>query len=130
MEAESREIKRRCVVSARIGRRKQLQNMFKWREVSVDGDIYTLRTTRASAVRGDHVRNECNQLEVKFVTFKSRTEVLQSQDGTLIDLCGATLLYRSPAGIEGAPTRHDLDELLSRLNGSKPQCPVNLMTLG
>ena len=44
----------------------QLQNMFKWREVSVDGDIYTLRTTRASATRGDHVRNECNELEVGF----------------------------------------------------------------
>lgn len=52
------------------------------------------------------------------------------QDGTLLDLCGATLLYRSPEGVSNAPTNADLEALLHQLNASKPQCPVNLMTLG
>jgi pellino protein len=48
----------------------------------------------------------------------------------LIDLCGATLMYRSPAGIANAPTVDDLEILLNQMNATKPQCPVNLMTLG
>uniref|UniRef100_A0A914URN1 Pellino n=1 Tax=Plectus sambesii TaxID=2011161 RepID=A0A914URN1_9BILA len=32
--------------------------MYVWREVSVDGDIYTLRETRSSSTRGDRVRDE------------------------------------------------------------------------
>lgn len=58
------------------------KEMYVWREVSVDGDIYSLRETRSSTKRGDLIHEETNQL----------------QDGTLIDLCGATLLWRSSEG--------------------------------
>ncbi|TKR57435.1 hypothetical protein L596_030702 [Steinernema carpocapsae] len=58
------------------------RKMYVWREVSVDGDIFTLRETRSSTKRGEMIPHETNQL----------------QDGTLIDLCGATLLWRSADG--------------------------------
>lgn len=61
--------------------------MYVWREVSVDGDLYTLRETRSTPVRGEWVECESNLL----------------QDGTLIDLCGATLLFRSATGLESSP---------------------------
>lgn len=63
--------------------------MYVWHEVSVDGDIYTLRETRSSPIRGEKVDSETNVL----------------QDGTLIDLCGATLLYRSAEGLSRSPVR-------------------------
>uniref|UniRef100_A0A914VFQ2 Uncharacterized protein n=1 Tax=Plectus sambesii TaxID=2011161 RepID=A0A914VFQ2_9BILA len=87
--------------------------MYVWREVSVDGDIYTLRETRSSSTRGDRVRDETNQL----------------QDGTLIDLCGATLLWRTAEGLSQSPCRSELELRLDELNAGKPQCPVNLNTL-
>lgn len=40
--------------------------MFIWREVSVDGDIYSLRETRSSIKRGELIPNETNQLQVIF----------------------------------------------------------------
>lgn len=39
--------------------------MYVWREVSVDGDIYSLRETRSSTKRGELVADETNQLQVK-----------------------------------------------------------------
>uniref|UniRef100_A0A915J8T8 Pellino n=1 Tax=Romanomermis culicivorax TaxID=13658 RepID=A0A915J8T8_ROMCU len=87
--------------------------MYAWREVSVDGDVYTLRKTRSSPTRGEKVDNESNIL----------------RDGTLIDLCGATLLFRSANGLACSPTREDLDQTLDRLNAGRPVCPVNLNTL-
>lgn len=62
----------------------ETRKMYTWREVSVDGDIFTLRETRSSTKRGSLVIDETNQL----------------QDGTLIDLCGATLLWRSADGLQ------------------------------
>lgn len=88
-------------------------SMYAWREVSVDGDVYTLRKTRSSPARGEKVENESNIL----------------RDGTLIDLCGATLLFRSADGLACSPTREDLDQTLDRLNAGRPVCPVNLNTL-
>ncbi|VDK57517.1 unnamed protein product, partial [Cylicostephanus goldi] len=87
--------------------------MYVWREVSVDGDIYTLRETRSSSARGALVPEETNML----------------QDGTLIDLCGATLLWRTADGLRKSPTAQELEMALDRLNAGKPQCPVNLNTL-
>ncbi|PNF25734.1 E3 ubiquitin-protein ligase pellino-like protein 1, partial [Cryptotermes secundus] len=55
------------------------------------------------------------------------TNVLQ--DGTLIDLCGATLLWRSHEGLEKSPTKHHLETLIDELNAGRPQCPVGLNTL-
>jgi len=87
--------------------------MYVWREVSVDGDIYSLRETRSSTKRGELVPEETNQL----------------QDGTLIDLCGATLLWRSGTALNNRPSKDELDRRLDELNAGKPQCPVNLNTL-
>ena len=42
--------------------------MYVWREVSVDGDIYSLRETRSSMQRGAIVLGETNELQV-FVAF-------------------------------------------------------------
>uniref|UniRef100_A0A0K0CUY0 Pellino n=1 Tax=Angiostrongylus cantonensis TaxID=6313 RepID=A0A0K0CUY0_ANGCA len=90
-----------------------LPSMYVWREVSVDGDIYTLRETRSSNTRGKLVPEETNML----------------QDGSLIDLCGATLLWRTADGLRKSPTAQELEMALDRLNAGKPQCPVNLNTL-
>lgn len=87
--------------------------MYVWREVSVDGDIYSLRETRSSTKRGEVIHEETNQL----------------QDGTLIDLCGATLLWRSHEGLQNSPSFEELQMRLDELNAGKPQCPVNLNTL-
>ncbi|VDD91706.1 unnamed protein product [Enterobius vermicularis] len=89
------------------------RKMYLWREVSVDGDIYNLRKARSSTTRGDLVRDETNQL----------------QDGTLIDLCGATLLWRTQKGLLNSPSRDDLEQALEALNAGRPQCPVSLNTL-
>ena len=55
-----------------------------WREISVGGCVFGLRESRSAAVQGPPVPSE--------------TSVLV--DGTLIDLCGATLLWRSAEGKE------------------------------
>ena len=47
------------------------------------------------------------------------------QDGTLVDLCGATLLWRSADGLSRSPTRHDLERMVDQLNAGRPQCPVS-----
>ncbi|VIO98815.1 Uncharacterized protein BM_BM3561 [Brugia malayi] len=87
--------------------------MFVWREVSVDGDIYNIRETRSSTKRGELLAGETNEL----------------QDGTLIDLCGATLLWRTAEGLTKSPCRSELESRLNEINAGKPQCPVNLNTL-
>ncbi|KAK0409641.1 hypothetical protein QR680_004669 [Steinernema hermaphroditum] len=89
------------------------RKMYVWREVSVDGDIYSLRETRSSTKRGELITHETHQL----------------QDGTLIDLCGATLLWRSADGLAKSPSKAELEHRLDELNAGKPQCPVNLNTL-
>lgn len=50
-------------------------------------------------------------------------------DGTLIDLCGATLLWRSAEGLSRTPTPKHLEVLRRELNAARPQCPVGLHTL-
>ena len=49
--------------------------------------MYVLRESRSSSQRGMKVDDEDNRL----------------QDGTLIDLCGATLLWRSAEGLAQSP---------------------------
>ncbi len=53
-----------------------------WREISVGGKVFGLRESRSAASQGPPVTTEDNVLV----------------DGTLIDLCGATLLWRSAEG--------------------------------
>lgn len=84
-----------------------------WREVSVDGGIYAIRESRSAAQKGTRIEDETNIL----------------QDGTLIDLCGATLLWRSVDGFKASPTKKLLEEKVDMLNATRPQCPVGLNTL-
>lgn len=84
-----------------------------WREVSVDGGIYAIRESRSAAQKGVRIEDESNVL----------------QDGTLIDLCGATLLWRSVEGFKSSPTKKSLEEKIDMLNATRPQCPVGLNTL-
>ncbi|XP_069036586.1 E3 ubiquitin-protein ligase pellino homolog 1-like isoform X2 [Lepisosteus oculatus] len=75
-----------------------------WREISVCGNVYALRETRSAQQRG-------------------------RLDGSLIDLCGATLLWRTPAGLRHTPTLKQLESLRQELNAARPQCPVGFNTL-
>lgn len=84
-----------------------------WREVSVDGGIYAIRESRSATQKGKRIEGETNIL----------------QDGTLIDLCGATLLWRSVDGFRSSPTKKTLEEKIDMLNALRPQCPVGLNTL-
>ncbi|XP_074087103.1 E3 ubiquitin-protein ligase pellino homolog 3 isoform X4 [Macrotis lagotis] len=84
-----------------------------WREISVCGNVYTLRDSRSAQQRGKLVENESNVL----------------RDGSLIDLCGATLLWRTPAGLLRAPTLKQLEAQRQEANAARPQCPVGLSTL-
>ncbi|KAI5609606.1 E3 ubiquitin-protein ligase pellino-like 1-like [Silurus asotus] len=84
-----------------------------WREISVCGNVFALRETRSAQQRGKLVDNESNTL----------------QDGSLIDLCGATLLWRSPSGLRRTPTLKQLESLRQELNAARPQCPVGFNTL-
>ncbi|XP_022668130.1 uncharacterized protein LOC111253252 isoform X3 [Varroa destructor] len=65
-----------------------------WREVSVAGGVYGLRESRAARRAGPRIAGEKNVL----------------YDGALIDLCGATLLFRSARGLRNSPTRAELLE--------------------
>ncbi|XP_053553308.1 E3 ubiquitin-protein ligase pellino homolog 2 isoform X2 [Bombina bombina] len=84
-----------------------------WREISVCGDVYTLRETRSAQQRGKLVENESNIL----------------QDGSLVDLCGATLLWRTADGLFHTPTQKHIEALRQEINAARPQCPVGLNTL-
>ncbi|XP_069681572.1 protein pellino isoform X3 [Periplaneta americana] len=84
-----------------------------WREVSVGGGVFSLRESRSAQQKGLVVDDETNDL----------------QDGTLIDLCGATLLWRSAEGLAKSPTKHHLETMIDELNAGRPQCPVGLNTL-
>ncbi|KAL6490470.1 E3 ubiquitin-protein ligase pellino homolog 1 [Colossoma macropomum] len=84
-----------------------------WREISVCGNVFALRETRSAQQRGKLVENESNML----------------QDGSLIDLCGATLLWRTPDGLRRTPTLKQLESLRQELNAARPQCPVGFNTL-
>ncbi|KAM6961400.1 E3 ubiquitin-protein ligase pellino homolog 2 [Aplochiton taeniatus] len=84
-----------------------------WREISVCGDVYTLRETRSAQSPGKLVESESNVLK----------------DGSLVDLCGATLLWRTADGLFHTPTQKHLEALRQEINAQRPQCPVGLNTL-
>ncbi|KAL3873665.1 hypothetical protein ACJMK2_036777 [Sinanodonta woodiana] len=84
-----------------------------WREISVGGAVYALRESRSTPHKSNQVLDEDNILH----------------DGTLIDLCGATLLWRSALGLITSPSEHEFEHLIEELNAGRPQCPVGLMTL-
>uniref|UniRef100_A0A4W6E8T2 Pellino E3 ubiquitin protein ligase 1a n=1 Tax=Lates calcarifer TaxID=8187 RepID=A0A4W6E8T2_LATCA len=84
-----------------------------WREISVCGNVFMLRETRSAQQRGKMVASESNELV----------------DGSLIDLCGATLLWRTAEGLAHTPTVKHLEALRQELNAGRPQCPVGFNTL-
>uniref|UniRef100_A0A8C0J3X6 Pellino E3 ubiquitin protein ligase family member 2 n=1 Tax=Chelonoidis abingdonii TaxID=106734 RepID=A0A8C0J3X6_CHEAB len=61
------------------------------------------------------------------VRLKNETNILQ--DGSLIDLCGATLLWRTADGLFHTPTQKHIEALRQEINAARPQCPVGLNTL-
>ncbi|XP_044304666.1 E3 ubiquitin-protein ligase pellino homolog 3 isoform X1 [Varanus komodoensis] len=84
-----------------------------WREISVCGNVYALRDSRSAQQRGKLVESESNVL----------------RDGSLIDLCGATLLWRTSGGLLRTPTLQQLEALRQEVNAARPQCPVGFGTL-
>ncbi|OQV18740.1 Protein pellino [Hypsibius exemplaris] len=84
-----------------------------WLEVSVRGAMLSLRSSRSAKQRGQPLVSDSNVL----------------RDGSLIDLCGVTLLYRTKEGLDQSPTSRELDDRLACLNADRPQCPVGMNTL-
>eukprot|EP00795_Rhopilema_esculentum_P011034 gene11034-19879_t len=84
-----------------------------WREVSVAGDVYSLRQTRSAKEKGQRITTDNNTLK----------------DGTMVDLCGVVLLFRTVEGLEKAPTVEELIKKRDDINAKRPQCPVGLMTI-
>lgn len=82
-----------------------------WRECSVGGDVFSLRESRSAQQKGQPVcsfiRNDffwnVHQEFSHFLWFQIYDESNILQDGTLIDLCGATLLWRSSEGLQHSP---------------------------
>ena len=58
-------------------------------QVSVRGAVLALRVSRSAKQRGSAMPNDSNVL----------------RDGSLIDLCGVTLLYRTKEGLSHSPVR-------------------------
>jgi hypothetical protein len=92
----------------------------EWLEVSVCGAVFSLKDNRLSP-------NLKQSSSSKEPHDSLRSNILR--DGTLIDLCGATLLWRSAESLKSTPNKHYLDINLNHLNRIKPQCPVGLKTL-
>ena len=61
--------------------------------------------------------------------FQITKETNELRDGSHIDLCGATLLWRSASSLLLSPTRRHLERQVEAMNQGRPQCPVGLTTL-
>ncbi|XP_025105862.1 protein pellino-like [Pomacea canaliculata] len=84
-----------------------------WREISVGGNVFSLRESRPLPNKIHQIPDEDNIL----------------RDGTLIDLCGVTLLWRSALGLITAPSEMEFQSMINQINAGRPQCPVGLNTL-
>lgn len=76
-----------------------------WREVSVSGYIYPMRSAKIDVSKRARILTESNILV----------------DGTLIDLCGVTLIWRTPEGLKRTPTEYYLNHLQSTLHKHTPE---------
>jgi len=63
------------------------------------------------------------------VSLQVDSESQELVDGSLVDLCGATLLWRTAEGLSRAPTLKHLEVLRQEINAARPQCPVGFNTL-
>ncbi|GIX99052.1 e3 ubiquitin-protein ligase pellino homolog 1 [Caerostris extrusa] len=77
-----------------------------WREVSVCGHIYPVRTPNIESKKRPRILDETNIL----------------QDGTLIDLCGVTLLWRTPEGLANTPSAESLYKSQALFNEMAIEC--------
>ncbi|KAK1333032.1 hypothetical protein QTO34_006565 [Cnephaeus nilssonii] len=138
-----------------------------WREISVCGNVFSLRETRSAQQRGKMPRYRCPHaltasaqltpadgmerlglapaagvngagafsgcewwlLPQSPLRSRVEMETNQLQDGSLIDLCGATLLWRTAEGLSHTPTVKHLEALRQEINAARPQCPVGFNTL-
>lgn len=104
-----------------------------WRETSLGGDVFSLRESRSAQQKGQPVsRNdflhfssllpafsilfsnwfiELHVLLMHQTVLQIKAESNVLQDGTLIDLCGATLLWRSAEGLQNSPVSCALHSL-------------------
>ncbi len=89
----------------------------EWLEVSVCGTLISLDESRLTPCL--NIKNSSN--------IRDNSNILR--DGTLIDLCGATLLWRSTHSLKQTPNKQYLEMNLEYLNRLKPQCPVGFKTL-
>ncbi|XP_066996270.1 protein pellino-like [Anabrus simplex] len=83
----------------------------QWCEVSLGGRILSFHPS--VLIKRKKIHSDMNVL----------------QDGSLIDICGATLLWRSAESLKKSPTKEDLEKLVDNLNEKKPICPVEFTTL-
>lgn len=72
----------------------------EWRECSVGGNVLHLRKSRFAQERTEKIPDEASVLK----------------DGTLIDLCGVTLIWRSAEGLKNSPTKSDIEKYMVGLN--------------
>lgn len=112
-----------------------------WRCLRTAGD--TLRTQQRKISESSHTGPFClfllswSDLGLDFEQLvcllsprpQAEGESSALRDGSLVDLCGATLLWRTGEGLMRAPTLRHLEALRQELNASRPQCPVGLSTL-
>lgn len=91
----------------------------EWMEVSVCGAVFSLNESRLAP--------NINNARPPKPTDPIKSNILR--DGTLIDLCGATLMWRTPESLRQTPSKHYLDMNLAHLHRLRPQCPVGLKTL-
>ncbi|RXM29820.1 E3 ubiquitin-protein ligase pellino-like 1 [Acipenser ruthenus] len=64
-----------------------------------------------------------------FTKIKVENETNELVDGSLVDLCGAALLWRTAEGLAHTPTVKHLEALRQEINAARPQCPVGFNTL-
>lgn len=74
-----------------------------WLETSVGGGVFSLRESRSAQQIGRPVIMHSRCRRFVYTKFQVENETNVLQDGTLIDLCGATLLWRSAEGLAKSP---------------------------
>ncbi|GFR07353.1 protein pellino [Trichonephila clavata] len=80
----------------------------QWREVSVCGYIYPVRSPNVEFKKRPRIVEETNVL----------------QDGTLIDLCGVTLVWRTPEGLRKAPCEESLKRIENSFHEFAVECEL------
>lgn len=101
-----------------------------WREFP-SGALVSLQLYIGQAFleNGWNACNECIAQMFALCAAQVESESNVLQDGSLVDLCGATLLWRTADGLFHTPTQKHLEALRQELNAARPQCPVGLNTL-